>query len=603
MAIASDNNITLQCLLDEDGHYLFVSDTTACFLGCRPDELLGKHACCVVDEQDVQTLTDVLQSLEHNATVTLPCIKLLDKNRNYKFAEISLTNALHIDRCRGIFINYRNVSGIVKAKDFKEYLISTQAAFFDKHPFGVLHLTSQGRIDRINSQLSSDLGYSMPILNKQPVLDFLLPQYRRKAFLMYYNAIHRHEPETYDVEVYKIDGQPVHVNLTVVPVLFNHRTIETYVVVKDISERITLRESLRRNSIVADKSLNGIVIMDCTFKIEWVNKSFIELNGYTFEECIGEDPADLLGIRSTVPKVLEERVSVLAQGKSLKTELLCYKKDCTPYWNQVDIAPVIDRNGRLERIISTHTDITEKKRADDDLKSFAADLYKQNKELHQFAYIVSHNLRSPVASIMGLAKVLELYKDDKETLDTAIRDLSKAACNLDTVIKDLSTILEITNHNQGIVKEVINVKELVDQILLEFKPVIEAISATVTRPDMPVYLKTNKAYLYHILYNLTDNALKYHSHRRPVIEISYQCESGYIAFAVADNGIGINLKRHKDAIFKPYHRFTFQPEGKGLGLFLVKSHVEALGGSIQVESDLEGGTTFKFNIAIKTSDD
>jgi signal transduction histidine kinase len=108
-----------------------------------------------------------------------------------------------------------------------------------------------------------------------------------------------------------------------------------------------------------------------------------------------------------------------------------------------------------------------------------------------------------------------------------------------------------------------------------------------------VRIRSYKAYVYSILLNLISNAIKYRSKAAPFIKISIIESPDGISIDIADNGMGIDIEKHKDDLFKPYKRFDQSQEGKGLGLFLVQSHVKALKGHIHVVSSLGKGTTFK----------
>ncbi len=584
----------LHTIIDQNGCYTFVSRTADCFLGYNADEITGKKVSDFIHYDDRTLFDAALQKAAGGQTVTLPLIKLWCSDGKLKLVEASITN-LSAQDSGGILVNYRDIDAVNQTDDVKNQVVSSHAAFFSKHPFGIFHMSVDGFIDRINPQLIKDLGYQLADIQKQPIISFVLPLYRRKVFLMFYNAINSLEPETFDIEVFKIDGTTLHVNFTLVPVVYQNSTLEIYGVVKDISDRFELQESLRRTSIVADRSLNGVVIMDSNRKIEWVNKGFTMMNGFTLEESRGHDPAYLLKVEGFSDELRDDVQVTLGLKKSIRQEIYCYKKDNTPYWNLVEITPVFNRNGKLERIISMHTDVTEKKIAEDQLKRFADDLYRQNKELHQFAYIVSHNLRSPVANVIGLATMMELYKDEPETLTEGLADLMKAANNMDNVIKDLSNILEISNSgSRGLIKEQVNVTELINQVKIDLKDVINNISAKIEPPACLCEIETNRAYLYSIFYNLISNAIKYRSASCPEINIACKSENNRIEFIVADNGIGIDLEKHHESIFKPYKRFNLDVEGKGLGLFLVKSHVEALSGTIEVKSKPGQGTVFTF---------
>lgn len=585
----------LQCIATSDG----VLKTAACnagnFLGHQSEELIAKSFYQFIDLPFQNTLKERINALEANGTYTARVVVNGSAGQK-EWVEIMATKFGTQEA--DIFINCRIVSDYADKEGIKQQISAAHAHFFSRHPWGVFHLTTDGCVDIINPRLTEDLGYGLADIQSRNSLDFFLPQYRRKVFLMYYNAIYKNEGETYDVKVYTAAGKILDVNLSVIPVVYEKQTVEIYGVIKDISDRKELQQTLMRTSIVADRSLNGVLILDKNRKIEWVNKGFTLMNGYTLDEAIGQDPSDLLRVEGVTDEVIKWVTDTVMAGNVIKNELQCYKKDGSSYWVIVELTPVFSKNGRLEQMISVHTDITDLKKAEDDLKQLTEDLYRQNKELYQFAYIVSHDLRAPVASIVGLANLLEVYKNDEETLSDGLKDLVKAAHNLDEVIHDLSHILEVTNNGgKQLFKEDIDIHEVLSQIITNLHEVITHSGTHVYMPEEHCFVYTNKAYLHSIFYNLLSNAVKYRSEKPPEISISYQCLDEQIVFTVADNGIGIDLSKHADAVFKPYRRFTNLREGKGLGLFLVKSHVEALGGSISLASEPGKGSTFEFSIS------
>jgi signal transduction histidine kinase len=286
----------------------------------------------------------------------------------------------------------------------------------------------------------------------------------------------------------------------------------------------------------------------------------------------------------------------LSNGIPMELELLCTKKDGASYWNLLKLTPIMSEQGHMEMCIIIHADISEKKKTEMELRLLADDLYRQNKELHQFAYIVSHNMRSPVANIVGLANLMELFKDDPETQSQTLKELAKSVNNLDTVIKDLSYILTVNNASKELLKEPVNLQDLLQQVLIDLQPQILMTDADIKVPAKVLVLRTNRAYLHSIFYNLINNALKYKSHQTPYIKIDFYLTEEHTVIYVADNGKGIDLNKHANELFKPYKRFDFKVEGKGLGLFLVKSHIEALGGQLTVKSELLKGSTFYLRI-------
>lgn len=117
--------------------------------------------------------------------------------------------------------------------------------------------------------------------------------------------------------------------------------------------------------------------------------------------------------------------------------------------------------------------------------------------------------------------------------------------------------------------------------------------ALIRVPEGRYLLHSHKAYLYSIFYNLISNAIKYRSAKPLIVTISVEDSPEKFIVQLTDNGIGIDLRRHHDDLFRPYKRFNNDKKGKGLGLFLVKSHMDALQGTISIHSEPDKGTSFE----------
>jgi signal transduction histidine kinase len=224
------------------------------------------------------------------------------------------------------------------------------------------------------------------------------------------------------------------------------------------------------------------------------------------------------------------------------------------------------------------------------------ELVDYNHQLEQFAFISSHNLRAPIARILGLGNLLELTQS-KEDEALIQRNLIHSARELDRIVKDLNTILEVRKSINKVVSE-INVKEEIDMILINLE---KDISETRAHIDVDVInvpsLRTVRPYFDSIVINLISNAIKYRKHNSsPIIYLKGEWQNGFACFSVKDNGMGIDLHRHRQKLFTLYSRFHDHVDGKGLGLYMVKTQVEALGGKIEVESEVDRGTTFHFYI-------
>ena len=332
-------------------------------------------------------------------------------------------------------------------------------------------------------------------------------------------------------------------------------------------------------------------------QIIYVNEAFSKMSGYSSEEVIGKTPRMFQEPNSNFLELKKVSDSI-RDSKPCEIVTINYRKNAEEYYCNMSISPIMDAKGTATHFISIQRDITNRIQEEKQLKNFADDLYKHNQELQQFAYVVSHNLRSPVANIMGLASLLEMDYNDPETVERCTKDLQTSVHSLDTVIRDLSNILSITDGSVELTKEKLDLAELIYGIKKDLSDVISKCKVIINIPLEHYIIKSHKAYLYSIFYNLISNAIKYRSDKTPVITITCKLMHDAILISLADNGMGIDLNRNQHDLFKPYKRFNTGIEGKGLGLFLVKSHVEVLKGTIDIESRLGSGTTFHIKMPV-----
>jgi signal transduction histidine kinase len=222
------------------------------------------------------------------------------------------------------------------------------------------------------------------------------------------------------------------------------------------------------------------------------------------------------------------------------------------------------------------------------------ELIRQNNQLEQYGYITAHNLRAPVARILGLTSLLNMNSYDPLTDKHIIEKLQHTVSELDTIIHDMNAILDVKSGVEN-VYELVDLHDKLDKVKSILKESItntettieENFSAARSCVSIPAYIES-------IFYNLVSNAIKYRSpDRKPVINIKSEVKDHELELVVSDNGIGIDPNQAKDKLFNLYQRFHTHVEGKGIGLFLVKSQVDALNGKIEMESSVNKGTTFR----------
>lgn len=255
-----------------------------------------------------------------------------------------------------------------------------------------------------------------------------------------------------------------------------------------------------------------------------------------------------------------------------------------------------DDSGKPVRIIGTHTDITANKKDQEKLKENLQLITNQNKRLQNYTHIVSHNLKTHIGN---LKNILEFYDDstsnkEKEDLVSHLKTISES---LTTTIVDLDDIISI--------KSKTNIKQLNERINLFdcANKVIESLDIESTKNDVAIYnafrmddtLITNRSYFESILHNLISNGIKYSdSSKKSQIIIQTIHTKDHLQILIADNGIGIDTNKYKNQLFEMYQTFhgTDRNDSRGIGLYITKAQVEALNAEIELNSELNKGSTF-----------
>jgi PAS domain S-box-containing protein len=372
--------------------------------------------------------------------------------------------------------------------------------------------------------------------------------------------------------------------------------------IKDITERkeaeTLLKESERRWIFASEGSGGGIWDFDLRNNTVFHSKqclSTIGLEEHEFSNVPGQwtsrvHPDD----REKYVADVRAYINGLTDAYTNQHRVLC--KDGTYKWI-LDKAKVIeyDENNKPARIIGTHTDITEQKHQEQYLRETLDQVNRQNNRLLNFAYIVSHNLRTHASNFKMIMDVLA----DPLTSDEEKQELSGHLANVSEQLNDT-----ITNLN-----EVVSIQTNLDiqtselNLRTYFNRAIELLDNDITLWNINIdnlipadcTLIYSPAYLESIILNLISNTIKYRSATAPPkITLTYFKDAdGREGFTVADNGIGIDLKKHGNELFGMYKTFNGNRDAKGMGLFITKNQIEALGGKIEVESQLGIGTTFK----------
>jgi len=231
-----------------------------------------------------------------------------------------------------------------------------------------------------------------------------------------------------------------------------------------------------------------------------------------------------------------------------------------------------------------------------ELRQANKELVAQNAQLEQYAFITAHNLKAPIARLKGLVNIFELTNQPTNPNNELVYRIKEASLDMDEVISDINKILQIKNFNQQDRKNV-NLKNLINKIKKRLEDRINENKIRITTDLQIETIQSIDTYMESILYNLIYNGIKYSREDvDALIRIQSYHKRNRVYIEVEDNGIGIDLELFGEKIFGLYQRFHDHVNGKGIGLYLVKTQVEALGGKIFIESNVDEGTTFKLSL-------
>lgn len=368
--------------------------------------------------------------------------------------------------------------------------------------------------------------------------------------------------------------------------------------IQDITKQKEEEQRLKLLETVITQTKDAVVITDIDTtehpipNIIFVNEAFTKMTGYKPKEVIGKSPIMFAGPKSDM-KELEKLSNAIQKYKECFIETISYKKNGSEYWVNFSMIPVTNKDGEHTHWISIQRDVTKEKEQQSEREQLIRELTQNNKDLKQFSYITSHNFRAPLSNLTGLLNLLDDVPVENEELQEILNGFRRSTQLLNETIDDLVKVV-IIKDNPSILKESVSIIEIFENVFFQLSNQINLHKPNLKiEIDPELCITINKAYMESIILNLVSNALKYRSpDKTPKITIKAFDKDNFVNLIIKDNGIGIDLEKNHDKIFGLYQRFHDHPDSKGLGLYLVKSQIEAMGGSIEVESQVNKGTQF-----------
>jgi len=342
---------------------------------------------------------------------------------------------------------------------------------------------------------------------------------------------------------------------------------------------------------------DSIVIVDRRGRIAIVNQQVEQMFGYRRDELVGQ-PIEILIPDRFREQHVGDRSRYVAHPRTRPMgaglQLFARRKDGTEFPVEISLSPLEEPDGML--VTSIVRDVSDRKRAEEQLRQAAAELESSNAELEQFAYVASHDLQEPLRMVASYTQLLARRYQGKldEDADEFIGFAVDGATRMQALINDLLAYSRVGTRGRPF--EATKTADIVDRVTADLDVAIKEAGATITRGPLPIVMG-DAVQLGQLFQNLISNAIKFREERPPVVRINAEREGSAWRFSVQDNGIGIEPE-YAERIFVIFQRLHSRAEypGTGIGLAICKKIVERHGGHIWVESPPGEGTTFHFTI-------
>lgn len=296
-------------------------------------------------------------------------------------------------------------------------------------------------------------------------------------------------------------------------------------------------------------------------------------------------PEDARKYKRQIKKIIETK-----QGATFETRIKNKEKGVLHILARVECEE--DENGKLSKIRGILIDITDKKQAAIDLQHSYQMVVEQNERLLNFSYIVSHNLRSHSSNIQGIVEHLK-HTESEEEMREMLGLLEEVAVSLNDTLGDLNEVVHVHKNTDGGVKN-LNLNKFVRKVKSILKREIQIHQINFIEEIPPeTTICFNPAYLESVLLNIISNAIKYRDTKKnSEIKLTFRENTTFKILEIKDNGIGIDLDANRNNIFGMYKTFTDFKNSRGIGLFVSNNQMQAMGGKIEVDSELSKGSTF-----------
>jgi len=589
-----ENGADAVVILTAEGKPFYISPTVESVLGYTEAEALELDLFALFHPDDVKWAIGVWEQImvSPGVPITVNPSRMKHKDGTYLWLEGTLTNLLHDPAVNGIVDNFRDVT---KRKAAEDALQLTQFAV-DNAADAILWMSPDAQIVNVNEAACQMLGYAREELMDLVIMD-IDPNYDLKKWTPHFKELRHKGALFFETAQQAKDGRLIPVEVRANYIKFGEAEFNC-AVVRDISDRkksenkLVQSEARLREAQALSHVCNWEV--DLVTNVNTWSEELLTIFELKHEEVDPSFEAFLTMVHYDDYEAAKECIDKSFQTfeeSSITVRVRTRNGNIRYVFSEWQFE--FDKNKKASRIYGIFQDVTDRKKAEEEREKLTDALIQRNRDLEQFTFIISHNLRAPIANIIGYSDGLLEEAISSEEQKEFLQGLSTSVLQMDTTIKDINAILQ-ARLSLNEIKEPVSFSKIIDAILDNTGNAINQQQVQITRDFSEVDdIHSLKIYLNSIFYNLIDNSIKYSKPNEDIlIEIKSKKKKGKTILTFADNGLGFDMETKGDKIFGLYNRFHPHIEGKGMGLYMVKTQVEAIGGKITVTSEINKGTQF-----------
>jgi len=586
-------------VLDEKGNITYVNDKFCKMMGYSREELIGRRMIDFVDSEYVKVFEENFTRARKGERTSYELVRVSKDGRKIH----TITSGAPVFDKEGRFKgSFAVVTDITELKKMEQALRESELKYstiVEKGNDGIV-IVQDGLIKFVNEWILKTTGFTAEEMIGKQYSNFISPSFRKLAAERYEKRIAGEKvPERYELELLSKDGRSIPFEISASVIEYEGRPADL-AILRDITERKRAEEALRESEekyrSLVESSEDMIYMLDKDLRYLSMNEALLRTLGTSRDEVIGKNFGDFYSPQET--REMRKKVDeVFRTGRAVRHE------HRHPESRQVffrTLSPVKDpTSGEVKAVTIVSKDITEYRRAVEETKrAYAEAAAAKMKE--EFLTVVSHELKSPLTSIISFAQLLsderlgKLSEKQKEALEIITQSSQR--------LRDLvDSLLAVSRLESGMVKfkmRKLQLSDLVLEVVKKLEPLaaLKKISISQNVAKLPP-VKADREELAKVLTNLLDNAIKYTAPGGRVT-IESERKRGFVIVKVTDTGVGI-APEDMPKLFTKFFQADKSRPGSGLGLYICKMIVEAHGGKIWAKSRLGKGSTFFFTLPLK----